>query len=273
MTRLLKEDVEEIHRELDLYDSELIEKTGLSLRQVACMAAGIPEKTVIERALTCKAAVIPITVGEGIIPSFTTAVQSIIQHLGFQAVVTDETDVAGIAEAISHGANLLFMADDLKFIALNVQTGVAVDNGEATGRGFTAALDGIAQGLEEKSVLVLGAGPVGLSAIAFLKKLGAKTAVFDIDDTKVKRLKDAGIKIESDLDKALASYRYIIDATPQGGFIELDDVHPDTKIACPGMPLGLTPTAYPFLQDGLIHDPLQIGVATMLAMALLQLSR
>jgi hypothetical protein len=56
-------------QELDLYDSELIEKTGLSLRQVACVAAGISEKDVIERASTNKAAVIPITVGEGIIPS------------------------------------------------------------------------------------------------------------------------------------------------------------------------------------------------------------
>jgi pyrrolysine biosynthesis protein PylD len=92
------------------------------------------------------------------------------------------------------------MADDVKFIALNVLTGAAADNGEATGRGFAAALTGIAQGLEEKSVLVLGAGPVGISAFTFLKKLGAKAAVFDIDDTKVEKLKDdPGIKIEPDL--------------------------------------------------------------------------
>lgn len=270
MTRLLKGDVEGIHRELELYDSELIEKTDLSLRQVACVAAGISEKDVIQRASTNKAAVIPITVGEGVIPSFSTAVKSIIQHLGFQAVVTNETDVAGIAEGISHGANLLFMADDLKFIALNILTGVAADNGEATGKGFAAALEGMAQGLKEKSVLVLGAGPVGTSAVAFLKTLGAKAAVFDIDDSKVEKLKDdTGINIEPDLKRALATYRYIIDATPQGAFIQLDDVHPDTKIACPGMPLGLSPTAYSSLKGGLIHDPLQIGVAVMLTMALL----
>lgn len=270
MTRLLKEDVERIHRELRLYDSELIEKTGLSLRQVACVAAGIPEKAVIERAATDKAAVIPITVGEGIIPSFSTAVRSIIQHLGFQAVVTSETDVAGIAEGISHGANLLFMADDLKFIALNILTGAAVDNGEATGKGFVAALEGMALGLKEKRVLVLGAGPVGLSAIAFLKKLGAKAAVFDIDETKMEKFKDdTSIKIEPDLKRALATYRFIIDATPQGGFIQLDEVHSDTKIVCPGMPLGLAPAAYSSLKGGLIHDPLQIGVAAMLTMVLL----
>ena len=270
MTRLIKEDVEGIRDDLEFYDSELKEKTGLSLRQVACAAAGIPEKDAIEKAATNKAAVIPITVGEGIIPSFTTAVQSIIQHLGFQAVATTETDVAGIAEGVAAGANILFMADDKKFIALNVLTGTAADNGEATGKGFVAALNGMAKGLQGEKVLVLGAGPVGASAIASLKKLGAMVALFEIDKTKVEKLKDdPGIMIEPDQKKALANYRYIIDATPQGGFIELDDMHPDAKIACPGMPLGLTTAASSSLKDRLIHDPLQIGVATMMTMALL----
>ncbi|MDD4402189.1 MAG: 3-methylornithyl-N6-L-lysine dehydrogenase PylD [Desulfitobacteriaceae bacterium] len=270
MTRLIKEDVEEIRKELEIYDSELNEKAGLSLRQVACAAAGVTEKDIIQKASNNKAAVIPITVGEGIIPSFATAVQSIIQHLGFQTVVTTETDVAGVAEAIVNGANILFMADDFRFIALNIQTGTIVDNGAATGKGFAAALDGLARGLEGKEVLVLGAGPVGIGAVAFLKMLGVKPAVFDIDETKVEKLKDdTSIKLESDLNGALATYHYIVDATPQGGFIELDDMHPNTKMACPGMPLGLSPTAYPSLKDGLIHDPLQIGVATMLTMALL----
>jgi pyrrolysine biosynthesis protein PylD len=144
------------------------------------------------------------------------------------------------------------------------------DNGEATGKGFVTALNGMAQGIQGKEALVLGAGPVGASAIASLKSLGAKASVFDIDETKVEKFKDdTSIKLESALKRALAAYRYIIDATPQGGFIQLDDVHPDTKIACPGMPLGLSPTAYPSLKSGLIHDPLQIGVATMLTMALL----
>jgi pyrrolysine biosynthesis protein PylD len=269
MTRLFKEDVEGINRELDLYDSGLVKKTGLSLKQVACVAAGISEQVAIERASTNKAAVIPVTVGEGIIPSFTTAVHSIIRHLGFHAFVTSETDVAGMAEGIAAGANILFMADDLKFIALNVLTGAVVDNGEATGKGFVAALAGIARGFKGKSVLVLGAGPVGFSAISFLKKLEAKAAVFDIDETKVKQFKgDPGVKIEPDLKGALAAYQYIIDATNRGGFIDLADLHPNAKIACPGMPLGLTPAAYSALKDGVIHDPLQIGVAVMLTMAL-----
>ena len=270
MTRLIKEDVEGIPEGLKFYDTELKEKTGLTLRQIACAAAGIAEEEVLAKAENNKAAVIPITVGEGIIPFFTTAVQSIIQHLGFQAVVTAETDVAGIAEGIAEGANILFMADDKKFIALNVLTGVAADNGEATGKGFVAALNGMAKGLQGKEVLVLGAGPVGASAIAALKELGARIALFEINEAKVEKFRDdPGVKIEPDQKRALAKYRYIIDATPQGGFIDLDDLHPDTQIACPGMPLGLTTAAYPTFKDRLIHDPLQIGVATMLTMALL----
>ncbi|MFY9140634.1 MAG: 3-methylornithyl-N6-L-lysine dehydrogenase PylD [Thermacetogeniaceae bacterium] len=270
MTRLVKEDVEGIPEGLKFYDTELKEKTGLTLRQIACAAAGIAEEEVLAKAENNKAAVIPITVGEGIIPFFTTAVQSIIQHLGFQAVVTAETDVAGIAEGIAEGANILFMADDKRFIALNVLTGVAADNGEATGKGFVAALNGMAKGLQGKEVLVLGAGPVGASAIAALKELGARIALFEINEAKVEKFRDdPGVKIEPDQKRALAKYRYIIDATPQGGFIDLDDLHPDTQIACPGMPLGLTTAAYPTFKDRLIHDPLQIGVATMLTMALL----
>jgi len=270
VTRLIKEDVEGIPEGLKFYDTELKEKTGLTLRQIACAAAGIAEEEVLAKAENNKAAVIPITVGEGIIPFFTTAVQSIIQHLGFQAVVTAETDVAGIAEGIAEGANILFMADDKRFIALNVLTGVAADNGEATGKGFVAALNGMAKGLQGKEVLVLGAGPVGASAIAALKELGARIALFEINEAKVEKFRDdPGVKIEPDQKRALAKYRYIIDATPQGGFIDLDDLHPDTQIACPGMPLGLTTAAYPTFKDRLIHDPLQIGVATMLTMALL----
>jgi len=120
VTRLIKEDVEGIPEGLEFYDSELIEKTGLSLRQIACAAAGIAEKDAIEKAANNKAAVIPVTVGEGIIPSFSTAVQSIIQQLGFQAVVTAETDVAGIAEGIAAGANILFMAEKLKVEIIKV---------------------------------------------------------------------------------------------------------------------------------------------------------
>ena len=115
---------------------------------------------------------IPITVGEGIIPSFTTAVQSIIQHLGFQAVATTGDRCGGIAEGVAAGANILFMADDKKFIALNVLTGTAADNGEATGKGFQGSTEWYGRAFKAK-VLVLGARPSGSECHCFTKEVGS----------------------------------------------------------------------------------------------------
>jgi pyrrolysine biosynthesis protein PylD len=268
LTRLVEEDVRKIAGELESYDAGLIRVTGLSLRQIACAAAGITEQDLMERA--GRVAVVPVTAGKGLIPSFTDAVKSIVRYLGFTAFVTAKTDVAGIAEGIAREATILFMADDNIFMALNLCTGVVIDNGEATGRGFVAALDAAARGLEGKSALVIGAGAVGTAAIAALKKRGAKVALYEKDEGKAKQNRsDLGITIEMDLHEALGSYRYIIDATPQGGFIEPELLHPGAMIACPGLPPGLDPRACSRLQVDMIHDPLQTGVATMLALAIL----
>ena len=161
------------------------------------------------------------------------------------------------------------MADD-KFIALNVLTGTAADNGEATGK-VCGSTEWYGKGPSRReSPCPRVQARVRSECHSSLKKLGAVVALFEIDDAKVEKLRDdPAIIIEPDQKRALAKYRYIIDATPQGGFIELDDMHPDAKIACPGMPLGLTTAASSSLKDRLIHDPLQIGVATMMTMALL----
>lgn len=265
MTRLQTEDVAGIAHHLKQYDAELFEKTGSSLRQIACSAAGIPEQRLTEAASKYKVAVIPITGGEGLIPLFVEAVRDIIVYLGYDAIITGQTDVSGIAEGIARGASILFMADDHQFIALNLSIGKIADNGEATGRGFAAALAKMANGLAGKPVLVLGAGPVGMSAVSFLQAQKAEVAVYEVDQAKVKALKDRRIKVESQLTGALGRYSCIIDATPQGEFIHLQDLHPDVLLACPGIPLGLAPAAQARLAQRVIHDPLQIGVATMLA--------
>lgn len=268
MTRLLEKDVRKIAGSLESYDAGLIRVTGLSLRQIACAAAAIPEQVLIGQAAANAVAVVPVTAGKGVITGFTGAVQGIIRYLGLTVFITTAVDVAGIAEGIAKGASALFMADDNIFMALNLCTGAVIDNGEATGRGFVAALEAAAQGLGGKEALVLGAGPVGVAAIAALKKLGARVALFEKDASRAERYRDdPGVRVEEDLQKALGSYRYIVDATPQGGFIEADQLCPGAKIACPGLPLGLTPRARSSLQGDMIHDPLQIGVATMLAMA------
>jgi len=268
MTRLARYDVEEIERELGGYDAGLARKTGRTLRQIAAASAGITEQELIAKVSSYLAAVVPITAGEGIIECFAQSVCGILTHLGCRAFVTAETDVAGIAEGVAAGAEILFMADELRFVALNLRSGAMSDNGEATGRGYVAALAGLAGGLSGEPVLVLGAGPVGCGAIALLRELGARPVVYDIDADKARRVgKSTGALVADDLRGALAKYRCIVEATPQGSFIDRDDLRPDTLVAAPGVPLGLTAGAQAFMGDRVVWDPLQIGVAAMLALA------
>jgi pyrrolysine biosynthesis protein PylD len=267
MTRLARYDVEEIDRELGDYDAGLVRKTGRTLRQIAAAAAGITEPELITATASCLAAVIPITAGEGLIECFAQSVRSILAHVGCRAFVTGPTDVDGIAGGVAAGAGVLFMADDRRFIALNLRSGALSDNGEATGRGYVAALDGLAGGLAGEPVLVLGAGPVGCGAIALLREIGSRPVVYDIDTGKAQRVgKSAGALVAGDLREALARHRCIVEATPQASFIDRGDLRPDALVAAPGVPLGLTPGAHASMQDRVIWDPLQIGVATMLAM-------
>lgn len=268
MTRLASSDVEGIDQELSSYDAGLVHKTGLTLRQIAASAAGITEQELIDVTTPCRIAVVPITAGDGIIEYFAQSVCSIMAHLGCQVLITEETDVAGIAEGAAAGADILFLADDRRFLAINLRCGAVIDNGEATGKGFVAALDGMAGGLRGKPVLVLGAGPVGRGAIAMLQEIGSRPAVYEIEADKARQATaKTGVVVERSLKEALIRYRYVVEATPQPSFIDLDDLQPDALVAAPGIPLGLTASAYAAMDDRVLHDPLQIGVAAMLAMA------
>jgi len=269
MTRLTEKDISDIDDQLFAYNEQLMRKTGMTLRQIACCAGGISEEMFIKLAGDYSFSVVPITSGQGIIPGFAWSVKSIISFLGCKVNITQNTDVAGIYEAVVSGANVIFMADDHRCIFLNLFKGGCVDNGEATGRGFAAALNGMAQGLKGKEVLVLGAGPVGSAAISFLKQIGALVSLYEIDRNKIEfYLKNTDIRVEHDT-AAILKYKYLIDATPQGNFIEPYHLHSEVLIAAPGVPLGLSREAWNRYQEKVIFDPLQIGVAAMAAMALM----
>jgi len=266
--RLSSELLIDIGRELDNYNRELLGKTGCTLSGIASRAAGTTERKLCEASSSTPVAVIPITAGKGIIECFTQAVQSIVSYIGFTSFVTHEYDVAGLAEGINRGAKIIFLADDNRFIAINLSRGLVVDNAEATGRGYVAALECLAGALRARRVLVIGAGRVGRSAIRALKKLGAEVAVFDIDQTKAETLvrKYEAVK-EENLADALLRYTILLDACPAAEIIKAEHIKPDTVIAACGIPFGLSNEAYSMAKECLVHDPLQIGVATMLAMA------
>ncbi len=271
MTRLRPNDLAGLGQGLKLYERELQGKTGLTLRQIACRAAGIGEERVLKGIRNTTVGVTSMTVGQGILQGFAEAVRDIIHYLGCKAFVPKSVDVAGLAAAIEQGADVVFMADDSHFIAVNLSTRRIVDNAEATGRGYGAALEGLAGGMRDRPVLVIGAGHVGTSSAKILREMGAHIGIFDQKRLRAQRLaREVEGIVEEDLEAALDKYAILVDASPASGIIKASHVKPTTIVAAPGIPLGLTPEAQSRIGGRLIHDPLQIGVATMMISAIRQ---
>jgi len=269
MTRLSESLLQGLGEKLPDYDQELIQKTGSSLASIAYLAAGLEKENLNKNISPKPIAVVPITAGKGLIPGFSLAVESIIRYLGYPAFVTQAHDVAGLAEGFGRGAKILFLADDNLFVAINTETGNIVDNSEATARGYVTALTLVLKGISRKKVLVIGAGRVGGYACIALKELGAAVSIFDIDPDKTKALaSELEISVAKDILPALKNHSIIFDASPAEDFISEDLVRSDTVIAACGLPIGLTKEARIQIQGRLIHDPLQLGTATMLTMAL-----
>jgi len=213
------------------------------------------------------AAVIPISSGRGIIEGFAEAIRDIIEYLGFTSYVTSKTDVAGLYQAIERGTDVVFLSDDSCFVAIDLERKHVVDNSVATAGGYIAALDYLSGCLRDKTVLVIGAGNVGKAAIEILKEMGigVKIAIYDSDSSKAVNVAPRyGAKVERSLDKALHNYTIILEASPAVDIIRAEHIRPETKIAACGIPIGTTGEARSILGDRLIHDPLQIGVATMM---------
>lgn len=274
MTRLTTEDIQDISEELPAYESSLMEKTGCSLRQLACRAMEVSEKYVQASMEHTLVGVIPMTSGGGVLKDFCRTVADIVSHIGCRAVVTRRTDVSGIAEAVEKKADILLFADEDRFVALDMRQRKIVDNAEATGRGFVTGLRLMAESLKGRKVLVLGCGPVGQSAVKALAKTGCRISVYDIEPAAYDRLSvefnDPALDVQflHDLDPALHQHDLMVDASPAGGFILERHIKPHTIISAPGMPLGLDGSALEAVGNRLLHDPLQIGVATMVVGAL-----
>jgi pyrrolysine biosynthesis protein PylD len=270
MTRLQSVDIAEISAQLNSYDEELLAKTGRTLRGIACYAAGLNEEEIVDRLTRVHVAVVPIRWGKGMIDRFSETTRDILKHMGFQTFVTELSDVSGLAEAYHKKADVIFCADDDQFIALNTQTRQVVYNADATGKGFAAGLALMVGGLKGQPVLVLGCGPVGRSATATLLNDGARVSVYDIVRSRAKalaieldRTHCGNIAIEADCQRAVSSHRLVVDATNAAEIIQAQDISPETYVAAPGMPLGLSRDALRKVSSRLLHDSLQIGVATM----------
>ena len=265
MTRLCTDDIEHIRRELKAYDQQLLDKTGRTLKAIALHALGPADSEFEEIIKSNKVCVIPLTCGLGVIDGFCEAVCGIVSHLGFDSFVSQNSDAAGIAEAFEKNSDIFLLADDNRFVAINVHTKYVSDNSEMTAKGFVAALDLMAGGIKGKNVLVLGCGEVGCNTARILVNMGVSVTVCDVDTQIALTLQKNIIDVQIDDNWRLTPEKYqcIIDATPAVGLIDPLLITPETYVAIPGVPCGLNPEAKTKLANRYLHDPLQIGVATM----------
>jgi 3-methylornithyl-N6-L-lysine dehydrogenase len=300
VTRLTSGDIETLSDQLIDFDERLRRQTGRDMLGIACHGANISPKNIRDKMDTLTIAVVTITAGLGKITGFAQTIKDILSHLGFTAFIPPQTDAAGLALAIEDKADIVFMADDNRYFAINLKNVLLVDNIQATGNVFAAALDLMAKGIKDKSVLVIGAGPVGMASARTLAEFGACVSVHDKDRVKCQKNCDAmnkslTKKIEpvhnfepndfepndfepndfesDDFESVSNKYNFFIEATNAKDVINSAMVNPETFIAAPGVPLGVTQNALKKAGDRILYDPLQLGTAAMAVRAAFPLKR
>lgn len=267
MTRLITEWILDIHDTIKEKEAKLKRKTGLDFVALAAKSGGWSIGDIERAAQQIKVGVVPITSGQGIISSFAESVATVTETMGFRSFVTENRDVSGIQEAYEREADILYMADDDKFVSINLHKKRIVDNNNATAAGYLAALEGAQGSLTGKEVLLLGYGVLGQEFLKRLQKKGVAVTGFDINKSKMKEMERTGAAIITGVDQ-IAKYQLIIDATSLGGWIHGNTLHPEAWLIAPGIPLSLDKEAYQANEDRVIHDYLEIGTAAMLGLTL-----
>lgn len=270
MTRLQPHDITELGEKLQAYENRLRKATGDGLAGIAAHSLGKSTAAFANILKETVVGVISVSYGEGIIPGFSESVKNILEFLGVDVFVTRQNNLRGLGEAVERGASMLFLSDDDDFVAINLATRKLADNSEATGRGYAAALDLMAGGIQDHEVLVIGAGPVGRSAAHYISSRGGRVVIHDRDPDQGRIVADTilGGSFTMDLAATLQRCPLIIEATPSPSVITHKYITSGTLVAAPGVPLGVDTEGRKMLGDRLIHDPLEIGVATMLYTAL-----
>jgi len=302
VTRLTEQDVRDLGARVVEFEQNLVAATGLTLRALAqrtvdidralvaaqepsggndhrtaptaaspAPAASFPDVPASEDVpfAGARIAAVPISQGEGFIPGFCEGVVAILRHLGCAARVTEAPDVRGLQQAADGGDEVVFVADDFRFIALNIRTGVCADDDPATADGYATALAAAAGGLAGRPVLLLGLGPVGRAAGRRLAALGADLFVAERDPAAVDRARADGLVFTAvDLAEGLRRCDLVFDATPAADIVHAADLRPGAIAAAPGVPPAFDAEARALLGERHIHEPLAVGVAVMAARAL-----
>jgi len=273
MTRLTNKDICDISPSLSRYGNDLISVTKKTLLGIASYTLGESEAEVRSRLAKMRIYVIPITAGEGIITDFSQTVADILAFLGCEALVTEHHDAAGLAQAYEDGAEAVMLADDNRFVGINLYNRRVADNCILTGRIYAGALDLMAGGLKDSHVLVMGCGPVGAAGASALLDFGARVVLYDIRIETAKDLKkkleqsndESDIRVADTLENGLLTCSSVLEATNFAATIADRFITDNLMIAAPGVPLGLSENGIRRLGKNLIHDKLELGVAGMAA--------
>lgn len=267
MTRLRTEWISQIEETALLWDQKLRQDTGMGYPELAAAVSGRRTEELKERAKNTKVAVVPITCGEGVIGAFSESVAAVLAAMGVETFVTEHTDVNGIYEAASKGAEILYMADEDRYLALNIRSGRIGDNNLATAEGYVILLEQMAGGLKGKKTAMLGYGIVGKLMCAALKRKGADVFVYDKRWSCQKEAEAMGYAWMQDLSR-LKEFTLLADATSEGGWLSGSFLNEEVKIAAPGLPFSLDGEVCRKLTGQYINDMLEIGTAVMFGMAL-----
>jgi len=268
VTRLTVQNIGKCPDDLKDYDQWLKGITNLGLLELALKTTDMtPEEYKARVTSFTRVAVIPITMGRGIIPSFSEKVAELGCFLGLPCRVTEFRDVAGWREAVAGGSQMVVCADDNAFLAFNLTSRRVVDNCLATGEVYAAALGAAVDGVAERAVGVLGLGPVGQAAANWLHSRGAHLVVHDKDPNKqVGFLSCRGrIRGAKSVGEVLGETNLVIDATNDSDIIKARQLKRRLILSAPGIPLGIDDPSSHMVD--LIHDPLQLGVAAMMVQA------
>ena len=273
MTRLTTQAIQTLGQAAPDWDRVLRERTGLGYIELAARVSGRGENEIRFAAETMKIAAVPVTSGLGVIGRFSESVAAILKTMGVETFVTSRADVDGLYEASLRGADIVFLADDTRYIALNLRNGRIADNNIATVAGYMQVLHSMAGGLSGRSAVVLGYGVIGRLFAQRLRQAGARVAVYEKNIALQDRIEKDGFvcvydSISEHPKNVLLQYDIIADATNEGGWLRAEDFQEQALIAAPGVPFSFDEASAAKMGNRCIHDLLEIGTVSMLGLAL-----
>ncbi len=269
MTRLKTEWIDYMLDGMNEYNNNLKVRTGFDLSGLVMDTFGIDQNRYDRLREKLLVAAVPVTQGEGVIGSFSDSIAAIVRSMGFRTAVTEETDVDGIYSAILMDADIIYMADDTRYLAFSRDNGSFGENNYATALGFIMVMRAMMKkaGLDisMEKLLVIGNGTVGEEAVQILLNHGIDFDVYDKDPKAIENFKNLETgKYTLSSPEEIKNYKYILDFTNEGEWLKEEYITDGVIYASPGVPLSLDEKAAERLQNTAVYDNLEIGTAMML---------